>query len=358
MAIKDSSYVKWPPRLRGDPTTRNRNVYCHFHKDHGHSTENCKTLRDEIKELIRCGYLKKFIQREDKNQADRQTDWQGAKEETPPSLAANRVSSRHGSCPKKGRSAINMITSGSIIAGCTLVAGRASVRELENEEQNPPKQPRLEDPIYFMEDDACGIQYPHGDALVIKLRINDFEVKRILVDSGSSADILFKDAFDKPQLQMSNLKPTNTPLVGFSGKEVRPLGRVLVPVEVGTWPNIVRFEHTFLVVATPSPYNAIVGRPITHALRAVVSNYYLTIKFPMDYGVGVVRSDQLESRKCYVVALKGKAKLVANVEFKRPTEYAEERATSTEETVHIPVSTDDPAKTLQIGASIEELLRS
>ncbi|XP_010251356.1 PREDICTED: uncharacterized protein LOC104593299 [Nelumbo nucifera] len=74
LAIKDSFFVKWPPKLRGDLATRNRNVYYHFHRDHGHSTENCRNLRDEIEELIRHGYLKNFIQREGRSQADCQPD--------------------------------------------------------------------------------------------------------------------------------------------------------------------------------------------------------------------------------------------------------------------------------------------
>ncbi|XP_010241745.1 PREDICTED: uncharacterized protein LOC104586270 [Nelumbo nucifera] len=317
MAIKDSSFIKGPPRLRGDPATRNPNVYCHFHRDHRHKTENCRNLRNGIEELIRRRYLKNFILREERGQTDRQTDRQGDQRRN--ALETSRQNEQPPRQLPEERpilGVINMITDGSIIARCTSATGRTSIHELENEEENPPKRPRLEGPIYFTEDDARGIQYPHDDALVVKLRINDFEVKRILVNSGSSANILFKETFDKLQLQQSDLRPIDTPLVGFNGEEVRPLGRVTVLVEVGTWPNIVRFKHTFLVVATPSPYNAIVGRSITHVLCAVVPTYYLVMKFPTDYGVGVVRGDQLESRKCYVTALKGKVKLAEDVELK------------------------------------------
>ncbi|XP_010268942.1 PREDICTED: uncharacterized protein LOC104605752 [Nelumbo nucifera] len=71
MAIKDSSTVRWPPRLRGDPSTRNPNVYCHFHRNHGHNMENCRNLCDEIEELFRRGYLKNYILREERGQGDR-----------------------------------------------------------------------------------------------------------------------------------------------------------------------------------------------------------------------------------------------------------------------------------------------
>ncbi|XP_010272229.1 PREDICTED: uncharacterized protein LOC104608065 [Nelumbo nucifera] len=159
MAIKDSSFVKWPPKLMGDPATRNQNVYYHFHRDYGHSTENCRILYDEIEELIRHGYLKNFVQREERSQADRQADQQGDQRRNAPesSNRQNEQPPRQLLEERPVRGKINMITGGSIIAGCTSAAGQTLVRELGNEEENPPKRPRLEDPIYFMEDDARGI---------------------------------------------------------------------------------------------------------------------------------------------------------------------------------------------------------
>ncbi|XP_010265877.1 PREDICTED: uncharacterized protein LOC104603518 [Nelumbo nucifera] len=201
MAIKDSSIVRWPPRLNGDPATRNWNVYYHFHQDHGHSTENCGNLCDEIGELTHRGYQKNYILREEREQGDRQEHQSGdQRRNTPKSSKQNEQPPRQLPEERPLHEVINMITKGSISVGCTSVAGGTLVRELENEGENPPKRPRLEEPIYFTEDDVRGIQHPHDDALVIKLRINDFEVKRILVDSGSSTDILFKTTFDMLQL--------------------------------------------------------------------------------------------------------------------------------------------------------------
>ncbi|XP_010263941.1 PREDICTED: uncharacterized protein LOC104602070 [Nelumbo nucifera] len=230
MAIKDSSFVKWPPRLRGDPTTRNPNVYCHFHRGHEHSTENCKNLHDEIEELICRGYRKNYILQEEMGQADRQANRQGdQRRKDPETNRQNEQPPRTLLEERPVRGVTNMITGGSIIVGCTSATGRILVRELENEGDNPPKQPWLKEPIYFTKDDAHGIQYLYDDALVVKLRIDDFEVKRILVDSSNSADILFKETFDKLQLQQSDLKSTDTSLVGFNGEEVRPFGRIIVP---------------------------------------------------------------------------------------------------------------------------------
>ena len=55
---------------------------------------------------------------------------------------------------------------------------------------------RRESPIIgFSEDDARPVYHPHDDALVVSLRVEDYNVHRMLVDNGSSADILYYPAF-------------------------------------------------------------------------------------------------------------------------------------------------------------------
>ena len=78
--------------------------------------------------------------------------------------------------------------------------------------------------ITFSEDDAEGVEFPHQDALVISATIADFEVKRVLVDGGSSADILFAEAFDQMLISLGRLTPAMTPLLGLGGHPVRALG--------------------------------------------------------------------------------------------------------------------------------------
>ena len=47
--------------MGGDPSRRNQNMYCTYHRDKGHTTEQCRVLKDHLEQLVKAGYLKKFV---------------------------------------------------------------------------------------------------------------------------------------------------------------------------------------------------------------------------------------------------------------------------------------------------------
>nr|XP_009387769.1 PREDICTED: uncharacterized protein LOC103974627 [Musa acuminata subsp. malaccensis] len=128
----------------------------------------------------------------------------------------------------------------------------------------------------------------HDDALVISAKVANAQVRRIMVDIGSSADILYFDAFQKLGLARENLSPICSTLTGFTGDSISPLGAVTLPLTLGNSSRSKTVMTTFLVVDLPTAYNAILGRPTLNKVRAVVSTYYQTIKFPTHAGVGEV----------------------------------------------------------------------
>ena len=81
---------------------------------------------------------------------------------------------------------------------------------------------------------------------------------RVLVDNGSSADILYYPAFQLMRIDRE-LVPTNAPLVGFGRTRVFPLGTVTLLVIVGDYLQQITKDVTFLVVSCSSTYNAILG---------------------------------------------------------------------------------------------------
>ena len=61
--IKDEHYLKWPRPLHSSPNVRDKNKYYRFHKDHGHYTEDCRDLKEQIDELIRKAKLQKYVKK-------------------------------------------------------------------------------------------------------------------------------------------------------------------------------------------------------------------------------------------------------------------------------------------------------
>ena len=68
MQIKDDLSLKWPEKMKGDPNKRNRNKYCHFHRDHEYDIDECFDLKYQIENLIRQGKLRNFLGRDYKDE--------------------------------------------------------------------------------------------------------------------------------------------------------------------------------------------------------------------------------------------------------------------------------------------------
>ncbi|KAL0453046.1 UNVERIFIED_CONTAM: hypothetical protein Slati_1282700 [Sesamum latifolium] len=125
----------------------------------------------------------------------------------------------------------------------------------------------------------------------------------------------------------------------------------------------------FLVVDVPSAYNVILGRPTLNAFQAVISTYHMKIKFPTPGGVGEVQGDHLQSRRCYVEAVrKGQKRNRDDTPDKAPPskrgkapeeETSEETETPTkvqpaEELLNIEIILGNPDKTTRIGSHLGE----
>ena len=105
------------------------------------------------------------------------------------------------------------------------------------------------------------------------------------------------------KIDKERLTPTNAPLVGFGGTRVFSLGAITLAMRVGDYPWQITREVMFLMVDCSSTYNAILGRPTFNSWKAVTSTYHLMIKFPMDYGVGELRGNQVAVRECYIAMI-------------------------------------------------------
>ena len=88
---------------------------------------------------------------------------------------------------------------------------------------NPePKRAKMEvrPALSFLDEDKVGTIQPHDDALVVTLRIGRYDVKRVLVDQGSGAEIMYPDLYNGLNLKPEDLTSYDSPLLGFDGKVV------------------------------------------------------------------------------------------------------------------------------------------
>jgi hypothetical protein len=151
-------------------------------------------------------------------------------------------------------------------------------------------------PITFTEEDFKLKFANHNDAMVIELNIAGWVIGKILVDNGSSADILFFKTFEKMNLSQHMLHPLEYPLQGFGGKPIKPVGKVSLPVSFGDLDHAKTETLTFDVVDIYHPYLAIFGRGFMNKFDAVIRQKFLCMKIPAPKGVIIVFGYQQEAR--------------------------------------------------------------
>ena len=271
--------------MKSDPTARDNTKYCEFHRDYGHRTDECIQLKREIEYPIWRGYLRHFISPE--NQPQNQAQNQALAQQ--PSPPPRQTTTQH----QQPLGEIHVISGGFAGGGGESSSARKahlrSIRSAEIREiQAVSKLPWLDTSITFSDSDLEGCQHPHDDPLVVRAIMANKTVHRVLVDNGSSADIIFTSAFDKIGIGREKLEPVNTHLRGFSGEKVLPLGSIQLVLTLGEPPCQATTTARFLVVDAPSAYNMLLGRPSLNAIKAIPSTYHMMIKFPTIHGVGMV----------------------------------------------------------------------
>ena len=167
-----------------------------------------------------------------------------------------------------------------------------------------PKKARVELPLVmgFSDEDKIGTIQPHNDALVITLQIGGYDVKRLMVDQGSAAELMYPYLYKGLNLKAEDLTPYSSPSVSFEGKIIIPKGQVRLLVQTGS--EVV--EVNFIVVDAFSPYTAIVARPWLHILGAVSSTLHQKVKYPSEGQIKEILGDQSLATQCMVAAIQHK----------------------------------------------------
>ena len=203
--------------MKSDPTTRDNTRYCKFHRDYGHRTDDCIQIKREIEYLIRRGYLRCFISPE--NQPQSQAQNQAPTQQPPP--PPRQTKTQH----QQPLGEIHMSLGGFAGGAESSSARKAHLRSIRSMEigeiQEVSKLPRLDTSITFSNSDQEGCQHPYDDPLVVRAVVANKTVHRVLVDNGSSADIIFASVFDKMGIGRERLEPRQHTSEGvFWGKGI------------------------------------------------------------------------------------------------------------------------------------------
>jgi len=193
-------------RKKPPPPDADGSKHCQYHRTIGHTTEECHTLRDKIEELIRQGHLKKYIRQyrpprspvRNRSPVRRVPPARWEKRREPEPERRKRGSSRTHKSPRRSRSRshdkplrgyINTISRG-FVGGSSSAARKRHVRALKSVHL-VEKKIRSMPPITFTNEDFKAPDPDHDDPMVISIEVAEYGIGKVLVDQGSSVNILY-----------------------------------------------------------------------------------------------------------------------------------------------------------------------
>ena len=212
--IKREPFFVWPPKLLGNPALRYGKLYCTYHKDIGHMTENCHMLKVHLERLVSTGHLNQYVDinltnKKEPRQTPPQPHSSGATSAGVIHVIHNPLCSTisFGSNRYEIQKATHLRRSFSIIDSvhpapmCSVSGG--VVKQV----------------ISFSDSNLKDVQLPPNDPLVITLRIRNYDVQRVLIDQGSFAEVIYQDLYTKLGLGEADLTNFTSPIFGFSGTD-------------------------------------------------------------------------------------------------------------------------------------------
>uniref|UniRef100_A0A2N9HGA7 Uncharacterized protein n=1 Tax=Fagus sylvatica TaxID=28930 RepID=A0A2N9HGA7_FAGSY len=240
--IKGKPFFVWPSKLIGDPAVRNQNLYCFYHRERGHLTENCHKYKAHLEQLVTAGHLADYV---DSNPT-------GGK-------ARGTTSSRSRTQGPAPAGVIHVIHNPS----CTSILP-TSFRSDMQKASHLRRSFGIVDYAHLVSTSCSGASNSSAHQVV------------------SFLDEDLADGFyEKLGLKEADLANFTTPVFGFTGESTIPMGKTILPVLAGP----ISLQTEFIVIRGSSPYNAIMGRDWLHRMKAVPSTLHPKLRFPTEDGV-------------------------------------------------------------------------
>jgi hypothetical protein len=140
---------------------------------------------------------------------------------------------------------------------------------------------------------------PGRYSLIVRPIVKYVKFNRVLIDGGSSLNILFLKAFNQMGLFRALLCPSQAPFHGIvPGAVATPVGQITLPITFGTRENFSTKNLQFEVTDFETAYNAFLGRPTLSKFMAIPHYAYLVLKMLGPHGVISIRGDTKRTYDC------------------------------------------------------------
>ncbi|KAJ8451346.1 hypothetical protein Cgig2_014118 [Carnegiea gigantea] len=248
------SQVRGPILRRLPPITvplkpQNARKYCEFYEQSGHTTTECRELKRALHELVDKGQIAQFLKR------------------GPRFLRREQEPAQPLSRDEECSTEVVSIIAGGYAERMTRSAWKPQLRSAQ-QVLTTEQGPRTMVPtMVFGGKEAPRFAYPHNDPLVVEMKIASVIVRRILIDTGSSIDIITWDSLKKLTHPGRDIVPLVHPILVFGGQEVNPTGMICLPMRFSDKLKSKNLEVEFLIVDVPTANNVILGRPTLHKRR-------------------------------------------------------------------------------------------
>ncbi|XP_021866510.2 uncharacterized protein [Spinacia oleracea] len=260
--------------------------FCIFHKEAGHDTQGCRRLKKTLDGYAAKGYLHRYLCLADPDEASTQK----GRMSQAPSFDNDDSLSHEGF--------IAVISGGLVLGGPTSEGRQYDTSHSRTARVNLPH-------VEISEADYRKSAAAYDDEpLVLEIKVANLRVKRVLVDTGSSSDIVSLQCLQKLQHDPKTIEKVHKALVGFGGSVICLIGSILLPVLIGTPPVTKQGAVRFIIVSSLTSFNIILGCHALNDLKAMIVPHLLLIKFVGSNGdIGAIYGNQQLARDCYLSAL-------------------------------------------------------
>ncbi|GJW44787.1 hypothetical protein Tco_0073586 [Tanacetum coccineum] len=228
------------------------------------STDECMQLRKQIEEMIKSGKLSQFIKELKQNEKPK--------------------------APKKGKT----VGKDKPLAVLMIQPWERVAKQRVTQSFSPK---------ILISFSSLGEEDETEGPMIIEAKIGGYFVHRIYVDRGASSEVLYEHCFVRlrPEIR-SQMIPTTTSLIGFSGETIWPIGQISLLVKIGDEEHSTSAWMNFMVIRSPSQHNGIIGRTGIRKIHVVPSTTHGILKFLVEGGTVTLQSSRVIPMECAMIS--------------------------------------------------------